>query len=180
MLFRSVFNAAAIVRPEVSGNRALAAFVELRRGSDVSALRDWVRQQLPDYMVPAQFVPMEKLPLNANGKVDRKALSAFSIESSAAAKEYVAPTSGDEEALAEIWQSLLGRDRIGVKDGFFELGGHSLLAAQLASQIEQKLGVVVPLRIIFENTTIADLAEAIEVLRYFANTTAGTQEIGTP
>jgi amino acid adenylation domain-containing protein len=175
-----VCNAAVIVRADVSGNRSLLAFIELRSGADLSGLRDSIRHQLPEYMIPAEFVAVDKLPLNANGKVDRKALASLSIESPAAAKEYVAPTNADEEALSEVWQNLLARDRIGVNDGFFELGGHSLLAAQLASRIEEKLGVVVPLRIIFENTTIAELAEAIEVLRYFANTTAGAEEIETP
>ncbi|HEX3682182.1 MAG TPA: amino acid adenylation domain-containing protein [Bryobacteraceae bacterium] len=174
-----VCNAAVIVKADASSNRSLFAFIELRSGADLSGLRDSMRHQLPEYMIPAQFVAVDKLPLNANGKVDRKALALLSIESPAA-KEYVAPANADEEALAEIWQKLLARDRIGVKDGFFELGGHSLLAAQLASRIEEKLGVVVPLRIIFENSTIAELAEAIEVLRYFTDTMAGTQEIGTP
>jgi amino acid adenylation domain-containing protein len=167
-----VREAAVVVRDDAQGNRMLVAYVA--SGSDlptetyVLELDDWLRQRLPSYMVPSAVVTMDRLPLTANGKIDRRMLASNPLEISKPQDEYVAPRSPDEHALVKIWAALLGQEHISVHSNFFELGGHSLLATQLASRIERELGVVVPLQLIFENATLAAMAEAVEVLRWMA------------
>jgi amino acid adenylation domain-containing protein len=127
-----------------------------------AALRSALLANLPDYMVPAHFVLLERMPLTVNGKVDRRALPA--PERSSHTAQYEAPTSPVEQALAEIWAEVLGLERVGRQDNFFELGGHSLLATQLSSKIRIVFEVDVPLREFFELPTIAASAILIESL----------------
>jgi amino acid adenylation domain-containing protein/FkbM family methyltransferase len=129
------------------------------------ALRQWARERLPEYMVPSAFVLLDALPLNSNGKLDRKALPA--PESPVAASDkYMAARTPTEAALVDIWQGLLNSDRIGVNDDFFEAGGHSLLAARIISRVRQAFDVGLPMRTIFESPTIADLAVHIDALTW--------------
>jgi acyl carrier protein len=121
----------------------------------VPALRAWLGERLPAYMVPASFVLLDALPLTPNGKVDRRALPAPEV---GADEELVAPRSPVEEAMARIWAELLGLDRIGVKDDFFALGGHSLLANRLVSRVRAEFAVEMPLRAVFEAPTVEGLA----------------------
>src|SRR5581483_2578781 len=100
-------------------------------------LREHLRKTLPDYMIPAAFVPMPSLPLNANGKVDRKALPKPDETQFSSEKKFTAPRDEIETKLAEIWQEVLNVRLIGIDDHFFELGGHSLLAIRLISKIEK-------------------------------------------
>jgi amino acid adenylation domain-containing protein len=153
----------------VRGDR-LVAYVVLHptdptdRSDPKSALSSWLREKLPDYMLPAVFVILEALPLTANGKVDRRALPA--PESSGSADEgQVAPSDPVEELLAGIWAEVLGLERIGVQDDFFALGGHSLLATQVVSRIRGVLGNDLPLRTLFEAPTVAQLARAVRKSR---------------
>jgi amino acid adenylation domain-containing protein len=165
----SVREAAVVAGHDAQGNRMLVAYVA--SGPDPAAetlLLDWLRQRLPGYMVPSAVVAMDRLPLTANGKIDRRQLASLPLEASEAENEYIAPRSPDEQALAQIWAALLGQERISAYSNFFELGGHSLLATQLASRIEREIGAAVPLRLIFENATLAAMAEAVEVLRWMA------------
>lgn len=131
----------------------------------IPVLRQHLKSQLPDYMLPSDFVLLDRLPLTVNGKVDRHALPPPVANPSVAAAEYVAPRSPEEEILAEIWSDLLGLARAGVTDNFFALGGHSLLAAQVVSRIRHTLGVEVPLALLFEAPTIAELAAKLAALR---------------
>ena len=114
-------------------------------------------------MVPSAFVVLPALPLNANGKVDRRALMARGGEAVEPADEaaYVAPGSPLEELLAEIWQELLGVERVGARDNFFDLGGHSLQGVRLMSRIAEVFGVQLPVRAIFEAPRLAELAVAV-------------------
>ncbi len=130
------------------------------------ALRNHLQERLPDYMIPGAFVLLDAFPLTPNGKIDRKALPAPSINHSAQATHFVAPRTATERTLADIWSLLLGSERIGVHDNFFALGGHSLLATQVASRIRQTLGVDLPLRRFFETPTIADLADYAETVQW--------------
>ncbi|HYH44180.1 MAG TPA: condensation domain-containing protein, partial [Thermoanaerobaculia bacterium] len=149
--------AVVVAREDAPGPRRLVAYVT----GDVTAgeLRRSLREQLPDYMVPAAFVVLEALPLNPNGKVDRKALPA--PERQSAGESHVAPRTPVEEVLAGIWAELLGLERVGADDHFFELGGHSLLATQVTSRLRRVFGIELPLRELFEAPRLADLAARI-------------------
>ena len=156
----------AVVVPREAGGIAgvglrLVAYAAADSGVAVAELRDLVKSALPAYMVPADFVLLDALPLTATGKLDRRALP----EPSAGGDEegYAPPETATEELLADLWAGLLGRERVGVYDNFFDLGGHSLLAPQLFSRIEETFQVELPLRMLFEAPTVAQLANAIEL-----------------
>ncbi|HYG64761.1 MAG TPA: amino acid adenylation domain-containing protein, partial [Thermoanaerobaculia bacterium] len=123
-------------------------------------LRGFLRETLPDYMVPSAFVFLEALPLTPNGKVDRRRLPVPPDERPGTLL-YTAPRNAAEEVLARIWSELLGRDRIGIFDDFFELGGHSLLAARTTARLRSVFGLELPLRALFEAPTVAGLGEAL-------------------
>ncbi|HVF55289.1 MAG TPA: phosphopantetheine-binding protein [Pyrinomonadaceae bacterium] len=125
-------------------------------------LRDFLRQQLPDYMIPSSFVFLEELPLMPNGKIDRRALPSPDSVGAEPEREFIAPRNRGEESVARIWADLLGIERVGVYDNFFELGGHSLLATQLVSRLREFFRVEMPLRVIFEQPTVAGLAMYVE------------------
>ncbi|MBW3570023.1 MAG: amino acid adenylation domain-containing protein, partial [Gemmatimonadetes bacterium] len=157
----SVAECAVVVREDVPGEKRLVAYVVGQAGAE--ELRAHLRASLPDYMVPAAFVALDALPLNANGKVDRRALP---VPDFAAAEEaYVAPRTLVEEVLAAIWAEVLRVDRVGVDDDFFASGGHSLLATRVVSRVRDVFGVELPLRALFEGPTLAELAERVEALR---------------
>jgi amino acid adenylation domain-containing protein len=156
-----------LVREDSPGEKRLIAYVVPRGGAapDAQSLRARLRERLPDYMVPSAFVALDALPLNQNGKVDRRALPAPEREAfTAAANAFIEPHTGVEQAIAEIWREILKLDRIGVHDNFFDLGGHSLLATQVVSRVRDRLQFHVPLRALFEAPTIAALAAAVEDL----------------
>jgi non-ribosomal peptide synthetase component F len=125
-----------------------------------------LRQALPAYMVPAQFVTLDALPLTAHGKVDRRALPAPERA------EFVAPSTRTERTLAELWQRLLHARRIGAGDHFFECGGHSLLVMELVAAVRARFGVELPLKHLFERPRLAELAEAIDLLSWRARSRA--------
>jgi amino acid adenylation domain-containing protein/non-ribosomal peptide synthase protein (TIGR01720 family) len=155
-----VHQAAVLAREEAAGHRRLVAYVagdcvgmaadELR-----ASLQEQLRERLPDYMVPAAFVKLAALPLNANGKVDRKALPA--PEEPAARESYVAPRSREEEILAAVWAQVLHLPRVGVEDNFFALGGDSILSVQIVARARQA-GLLFGVREIFAHPTVAGLA----------------------
>ena len=124
-------------------------------------LREFVKEKLPEYMIPSAFVTLERLPLTPNGKVDRKALPAPD-QRPEDLSSYVAPTTPIQQHLVEIWRQLLGLQQVGIHDNFFELGGHSLLATQLVSRIRAVEGVEIPLKVVFESPTIAAIADLVE------------------
>jgi amino acid adenylation domain-containing protein len=126
-----------------------------------SELRRFLRQKLPEYMLPAAFVPLDALPLTPNGKVDRRALPAPDWSRSEREGAFVAPRTPVEEVLAGIWAQVLGIEHVGIHDNFFELGGHSLLATQVIARLVQAFSVRVSLTAFFEGPTIAALAREI-------------------
>ncbi len=133
----------AAVREDASGEKALVGYVVLEAASAVStdALRRFLGASLPAYMVPSVIVPLDELPVTANGKLDRSALPSPSIVRPILEKPYVAPRTPVEERLAAIWQELLPVDRVGVDDNFFDLGGHSMLALKMVARVQDDLGV---------------------------------------
>ncbi len=163
----SVGDAVAMVRQDVPGDPRLVAYVVPAQEAslDPQVLRSFLKERLPDYMVPAWFVVLKALPLTPNGKVDRRALPRPDYAQNQQPTDFVAPRTPDEEILAAIWQELLHADRVGVHDNFFELGGHSLLATQLISRIRDAFGVELPLKDLFEAPTVAELVLKIEQAR---------------
>ncbi|HSF42928.1 MAG TPA: amino acid adenylation domain-containing protein [Thermoanaerobaculia bacterium] len=158
-LHPGIDRAVAVLREDAPGHRHLAAYFTGGESLTDAELRLWLRQDLPDSMVPAAFVRLEAFPLSAHGKVDRGRLPA---PRAALERELVAPRTPLEESLARIWGELLRLDRVGIRDNFFELGGHSLLALQLAARIRQAVGVEIPVRALFEHPTIEELAPVLE------------------
>jgi amino acid adenylation domain-containing protein len=155
-----VKEAVVIVREESSNDKYLCAYIVPH---DISAfqeteLRDYLSTELPDYMVPTYLVTLEKIPLNPNGKVDRKALPE---PKTAGNKNYVPPKNEIEKKLVDIWSEVLDKQNIGTNDNFFELGGHSLKATVLTARIKRQLDVNLPLIEIFNRPKIHLLAEYI-------------------
>jgi hypothetical protein len=141
------------------GERHLVAYYvpDPGRGATGEALRGWLRERLPDYLVPSSFVMLDGLPLTSSGKIDRQALRAPDPKDSAG----VGPRTQEEMRLAAIWAEVLGLEQVGVHDNFFESGGHSLLATRLASRVRSEFAIELPLRRVFESPTIAELAREI-------------------
>jgi acyl-coenzyme A synthetase/AMP-(fatty) acid ligase len=157
-----------VLRVAASGDPCLAAYVVGERELGPAAIRGFVRDRLPEYMVPADYVFLDSLPLTAAGKVDTRALpepeqSRLSLETT-----FVAPTTATEKSLEQIWTELLGISSIGIEDDFFDLGGHSLLASRMLFRAREIAGRDIPLRTFFEVPTISGLASHIEILRYAA------------
>ena len=149
-----------LAREDTPGDKRLVAYVVGE--ASAAELKEHLASRLPSYMLPAAFVTLEKLPLTPNDKVDRKALPA--PERTGLEAGYVAPRNATEEILAGIWAEVLKVERVGIHDNFFELGGHSLLATQVVSRINQKFNLSIPLRVIFEESTLAGIASYIEML----------------
>ncbi len=163
LLSQSEVREAVVVAQESPGGSRLVAYVVPQADSelDTSSLREALGQRLPDYMVPGVVVTLDALPLNANGKVDRKALPAPDLASST---QYEPPQGEVEEALAETWSDVLGMDQVGRHDNFFELGGHSLLAMQMAARVQADMQVELQLSEVFRKPLLRDLAECIATL----------------
>ncbi|HEX2295537.1 MAG TPA: amino acid adenylation domain-containing protein, partial [Actinomycetota bacterium] len=140
--------------------RLAAYFVPAGTGVDPAAVGSWLRERLPEHMVPAVSTPLEALPKTPGGKVDRAALAAR--DAGGTGTRGVTPRTPTEDLLASIWEGLLGIERVGVDESFFDLGGHSLLATQLVSRIRRAFGVSLPLRTVFEWPTIAGLAAVVD------------------
>jgi len=162
----SVKQAAITAREDVPGDKRLAAYLVLHslpesESSFMRELRQFLQQRLPDYMIPSHFVVLESLPLNPNGKVNRRALPKPKINP-AELSTFVAPRTAIEEILAGIWAEILRVECVGVDDNFLELGGHSLLAAQIIARIRDRLKVELPFSRILESPTVAGLALIVE------------------
>ncbi|MDJ0901106.1 MAG: amino acid adenylation domain-containing protein [Xenococcus sp. MO_188.B8] len=153
--------AVVIAREDVPRDKRLVAYIVSSDKSITSSqLRQFLKQKLPEYMVPSAFILLENLPLTPNGKVDRRALPIPEVELIREG-EYVAPHTATEEIIANLFAGVLKIENVGIHDNFFELGGHSLLATQLVSRLRKTLSVKLPLRSLFEAPTVGQLAEQI-------------------
>ncbi len=162
-LHPGVSEAVVAAREDVPGDRRLAAYVVLRDpAAAVSELRAFLKERLPDYMVPSAFVTLEALPLTATGKVDRRALPAPGGARPERGADFVAPRTAAEETVAAIWREVLGLGQVGTTDNFFELGGHSLLLPQVMHRLRTAFQVEIPLRTLFDEPTLEGLALALE------------------
>lgn len=153
-----------VVREHEPENGLLVAYVVPQADTtpDSSDLRLFLRQRLPNYMIPSLFVTLSALPLTPNGKVNRQALPAPERIRPDLGRKYVAPRNPTEETIAGIWTEVLGLETVGVNDNFFELGGHSLLATQVLSRLRESFQVELPLRQLFDAHTVAEIATVVE------------------
>ncbi|WP_338869862.1 amino acid adenylation domain-containing protein [Myxococcus stipitatus] len=165
-----------VARDGAGGKRLVAYFVEQGETPDAPGVKEWLKQRLPEFMVPSAFVQLDALPLTANGKVDRKALPSPEQEGMGG-DEVQEPRSAMELLVARIWIPLLGVARVGVKDDFFALGGHSLLATRVVSRLREALGRDVPVRTLFEAPTLEALARRLESMK---GTVSGTARVLPP
>ena len=160
----AVRTSVVLAREDESAEKQLIAYLVFATGATLNAaeLRDHLRKRLPDYMLPAEFISIESLPITANGKVDRAALPAPTGKRHAEA--YVEPRTLVEEELVKILAPLLKLDRVGVNDNFFLLGGHSLLGTQLIARVSETFGVDLTLLKLFDHPTVAEMSSEIEEL----------------
>jgi len=161
----SVETSVVVAREDAPGETQLTAYLVLALGAGVTAaaLRDFLRQRLPDYMIPASFVTVGRIPLTEQGKVNRAVLAGLS-GNRLSDEPYVAPRTLVEEELSGIVAPLLKLDRVGVNDNFFLLGGHSLLGTQLIARVSETFGVDLTLLKLFDHPTVAEMAAEIETL----------------
>jgi amino acid adenylation domain-containing protein len=159
----AVREAVVVSREDTPGVQRLLAYLVAQgdRTASVGELRSFLLDKLPDYMVPAGFVFLERLPLSPSGKVDRHALPVPDRERPNLEMAFVAPRTPVEESLVQMWAEVLGIERIGIQDNFFELGGHSLQATRIISRIRESLGVEMELPRFLKAPTVASLAEAV-------------------
>ncbi|MGE5499852.1 MAG: amino acid adenylation domain-containing protein, partial [Syntrophothermus sp.] len=162
----AIKEAVAAVKESSEGKeKKLVAYITPSNGimPDYPELRSFLQGELPDYMIPASFVTLDRFPLTPNGKVDRKSLPDpdFSALVQNKQENFIAPRNSEEAQIAEIWQELLEISPVGMQDDFFELGGHSLLATQVISRVKETFNTEIPLRAIFETPTVEGLASAV-------------------
>ena len=156
-----------VVVKEVNSEKTIVVYYVSEIEIDKSALRNYLLESLPEYMVPGFYVQIEAMPITSNGKIDRKALPSVNGED-AIKMEYEAPRNETEQKLAAIWQEILAIDKIGINDNFFELGGHSLMAIQLFNRMKLELGKNVAFPVFFENPTIKYLSTHLQDSKYIA------------
>jgi len=159
-----VKDAVVLARDAEHGEQRLVAYVVIQPGVEVSSkqLREYLKERLPEYMIPSAYVQLKQLPLTANGKVDRKALPDAGLNRGAVDEQYVAARTPVEGMMVGMWTELLGLQQIGINDNFFDLGGHSLGATQLISRLRSAFQIELPLRSLFETPTISGLSKVIE------------------
>lgn len=166
----AIKQAVVIARADNNGVDKLVAYIILKDGfpqaddhnEPIQQWRNNLRNSVPDYMVPDNFMVIDTMPMTPNGKVDKKALAARDI-TAADTVTYVAPRTDVEKMLSDMWVELLGVEQVGIRDNFFELGGHSLIAVKVMARIEQETGKRLPLAILFENSTVEKLSLMLEM-----------------
>jgi len=155
--------AAVIDREDPLGETRLVAYIDANgAGTDPAAVRAFLSERIPNYMVPSTYVPVDRLPLTPNGKVDRDALPEPEWEHASAGDHWVAPRTDTERRVAAVWSGVLSVRDVGIHDNFFALGGHSLRAMQVMSRLREELGVSLTLRTIFDSPTVMELAAEVE------------------
>jgi amino acid adenylation domain-containing protein len=161
---RGVQGCVVVAREDRIGEKRLVGYVVVEEGEGGvtgGELRRYLKEKLPEYMVPGVWVLLDELPLTANGKVDRRGLPEPEGTRPELESGYVEAGTETEKLLAEIWTQVLGLERVGVHDNFFDLGGQSLIATQVVSRTRKALNIDLPLRRLFESPTVAELAEVI-------------------
>ncbi len=166
-----ISEALVMLREDDSGDKRLVAYLLLKNkeNDDISAVREYCQNNLPSYMVPSAFVVLDSLPVNSNGKIDRKALPMPDDIRGSLSNVYTAPGTQVEQQLAAIWCRVLKLEQVGIHDDFFDMGGHSLMATQVVSRVREVLNVDLPVAEIFSFPTVAELAKKIEMVKWAAS-----------
>jgi len=162
--YRGISESVVIDNDDLPGGTRLIAYIvpEDRVEPASAQLYAFLKEKIPSYMIPSIFVTLKEIPLTPNGKVNRAELPVPQLSEDGMSANFVAPRSPLEETLAEIWRETLGVAQVGVESNFFDLGGHSLLATRVVTQIRERFGVELPLRVLFESPTIAGLAQHLD------------------
>ncbi|MCA9946738.1 MAG: hypothetical protein KC449_24825, partial [Anaerolineales bacterium] len=157
---------AVLAKADPSGNKRLVAYVVAQPGqtADSLTLRNFLKNRLPEYMVPSLVMLLDEMPLTPSGKVNRRGLPEPDESARTVVQEFVEPRTAVETIVAKVWQDILGVEKVGVNDNFFDLGGHSLLATQVISRLKSSFKINLPLRTLFESPTVAELSLAIVAL----------------
>jgi amino acid adenylation domain-containing protein len=158
--------AVIMVREDHPGDQRLVAYIVKKHHEkelDAEELRLYLKQRLPEYMVPGSYTELERFPLSPNGKIDRKALPKPEIGNSGEARSYVAPRTAIEKHLANTWSELLGIEKISIHDNFFEIGGHSLSAVRVLARVGREYGVDLHLQSFFNAPTIETFSRMLEM-----------------
>jgi amino acid adenylation domain-containing protein len=165
MMHPEVRECVVMARDDVPGGKTLVAYVVLHEenAGSINSLRIFLKEKLPDYVLPSKFVTLDEIPLTPNGKIDRKSLPAPDPAQPAFEESVLSSRTLVEEVLAEIWAKTLGLEQAGIHTDFFEAGGHSLLGAQVIARVRDTFNVDLPLRSLFEVPTVAGLAQRIEI-----------------
>ena len=159
----TVQSSVIVVREDDPGDKRLVAYVVTRpeEAFNFPEVRKFLKQKLPEYMIPSAFVLLDELPLTSSGKIDRRALPVPDHDRRELARVYRGPRTATETTLVAIWREVLKLGQVGIDDNFFDLGGHSLLVVQIVSRIRKAFSVEIPLRALFEFPTIAEMAAVI-------------------
>ena len=158
----AVAQAVVIARDTNNGKQLAAYVIATPGGAGVAELREYLKKQLPEYMVPADFVVMESFPFTPNGKVDRRALPEPGRNESSVNENLAAPRNKIESKMARLWAQVLSREAVGLRDNFFDLGGHSLLALRLTAKIEKEFGKKLTLTALLQAPTVEEMARLVQ------------------
>ena len=163
----AISESVVIDNDDLPGGTRLIAYIVPEEGVEPESaqLYAFLKEKIPSYMIPSIFVTLKEIPLTPNGKVNRAELPVPQVSEDGTSANFVAPRSPQEETLAEIWRETLGVAQVGVESNFFDLGGHSLLATRVVTQIRERFGVELPLRVLFESPTIAGLAQHLDAVQ---------------
>lgn len=159
--YAAVKDACVILNESNEGNKELLAYVCFSEDILIDELRKYMKNHLPDYMIPAHFVSIEKIPLSANGKLDKNSLPSLKTMKLSSSQDHQPPETEIEKQLAIIWENILDIKNIGLNDSFFDVGGHSLKVTKLIAQIHSEMGIELPLATIFKSTSLKSLADSI-------------------
>jgi acyl carrier protein len=151
-----------VVKEDRERNKRLVAYIVAEGSFEREQMMTILKDKLPEYMIPTQWIGLEQLPLTPNGKVDKRALPEPGLGESSE-RRYVAPRTELEVKLVALWQDILKVEKVGIEDNFFELGGHSLLAMRMVSYIERNLLISIPIQVLFKFTCISDLSKYLDI-----------------
>jgi len=159
---RDIKTVIVIAKKDASGNSFLVAYFTSEKNIEINSLRSLIKDALPYYMIPSQFIKLDVFPLTPNKKINRKALINLYDASLISSEEYLPPNSEIEKKLVVLWKEILGVEKIGLKDNFFDLGGHSLSVTKLVSSIQKEFSIKVSLNKVFEHAILQEQSRLIE------------------